>query len=67
MLSHEVGGAMFYVEDGAKLTLNGHKNARLTLRENVLTEEWNRSCVIAEGSFEANFVAFEGFFAEKLR
>ena len=64
VLSHEIGGEMFYVEAGAKLTLKGHQNARLTLRETVLSEEWSKSCVVAEGSFEANCVDFEGFFAE---
>ena len=64
VLSHEIGGEMFYVEAGAKLTLNGRQNARLTLRETVLSEEWSKSCVVAEGSFETNYVDFEGFFAE---
>ena len=64
VLSHGNGGAMFYVEEGAELVLNGREDANLTLRETVLSEEWSNSCVIAAGSFEANYVAFEGFFAE---
>ena len=64
VLSHGSGGEMFYVEEGAKLTLNGRQDAELILRETVLTEDWSSSCVVAEGLFEANYVAFEGFFAE---
>ena len=65
VLSHGNGGEMFFVEEGAKLTLKGHLGAGLTLRETVLAEEWSGSCVTAEGSFEAIYVTFEGFFAEK--
>ena len=64
VLSHGNGGPMFYVEEGATLTLNGHRDAVLTLRETIPGEEWSSSCVIAAGSFEANYVSFEGFFAE---
>ena len=64
VLSNENGGAMFYVEDGAELILRGRENAILTLRETDLTEEWSNSCVVSEGLFKADYVAFEGFFAE---